>query len=66
MTKVEKIEQQIEELSAPEFAEIREWILERDWARWDAQIERDVSAGKLEDLIGESQQDYQSGPRRRL
>lgn len=66
MTKVEKIELQIEKLSAPEFAEIREWILERDWARWDAQIERDVSAGKLEDLIGESHQDYQSGRNRRM
>lgn len=66
MTKVEKIELQIEKLSAPEFAEIREWILERDWARWDAQIERDVSAGKLEDLIGESRQDYQSGRNRRM
>jgi len=66
MTSVEKIEQQIEELSAPEFAEIREWILERDWVRWDTHVERDVSAGKLEDLIGESQQDYQSGRSRRL
>jgi hypothetical protein len=66
MTKVEEIEQKIEELSRAEFAEIREWILERDWERWDAQIEQDVKAGKLEGLISESQEDYQSGRSREL
>ena len=30
MTKVERIERQIEGLSGTEFAELREWVLERD------------------------------------
>ena len=66
MSKVEAIEQQIQGLSRTEFAEIREWILERDWDRWDAQIEQDVAAGKLDKLIAESQEDYQSGRSREL
>jgi hypothetical protein len=66
LSKVEAIEQQIQGLSRTEFAEIREWILERDWDRWDAQIEQDVAAGKLDKLIAESQEDYQSGRSREL
>lgn len=66
MSKVEAIEQQIRGLSHAEFTEIREWILERDWDRWDVQIEQDVAAGKLDKLIAESQEDYQSGRSREL
>ena len=66
MSKVEHIEQQIEELSRAEFAELRDWILERDWAAWDAQIEEGVRAGKRDELIAESQKDYRSGRSREL
>jgi hypothetical protein len=66
MTKVEKIEQAIEQLSKSEFMQLRDWILERDWQSWDAQIERDAGAGKLDELIGESQEDYQVGRARKL
>ena len=66
MSKVKKIEQEIERLSRSEFAQLRDWILERDWQSWDAQIERDVQAGKLDELIGESQEDYRAGRTREL
>jgi hypothetical protein len=39
MRKVEQIEQQIRELSAGEFSELRDWVLEQDWKAWDAQVE---------------------------
>jgi hypothetical protein len=39
MRKVEHIEQQIRDLSSAEFAELRNWVLERDWAARDAEIE---------------------------
>ncbi len=31
MRKLEYIEQQIRELSAREFAELRDWVLDQDW-----------------------------------
>jgi hypothetical protein len=48
MSKVEKLEQQIRTLSPEELAQFRRWFLEFDWAVWDAQLERDVRAGKLD------------------
>ena len=61
MRKVEHIEQQIGELTRDEFAELREWVLERDWSAWDAQIEMDSSTGKLDKLIEASQVEFKSG-----
>ena len=51
LRKIEHIEQQIQELTAGEFKELREWIIERDWKAWDAQIEADAKNGKLDKLI---------------
>ena len=50
--KVEKIEKQIQELSADELARLREWFAAFDAAAWDQQFEQDVDAGKL-DALGE-------------
>jgi hypothetical protein len=66
MRKVEHIEQQIRELSAGEFSELRDWVLEQDWKAWDAQIEADVRSGKLDKLIAEAQTDYTAGRTRPL
>lgn len=41
---------EIEKLSPEEFAELRNWLLEKDWEAWDRQIEQDAS-GKLEELF---------------
>jgi hypothetical protein len=66
MRKVEHIEQQIRELSGPEFSELREWVLAQDWAMWDARIEADSRGGKLDKLVSEAQADYAAGRSRRL
>jgi hypothetical protein len=66
MRKVEHIEQQIGQLSRAEFSELRDWILDQDWKAWDAQIERDSVAGRLDALISEAKQDYVSGRTREL
>ena len=66
MRKIEHIEQQIQELTAGEFKELREWIIERDWKAWDAQIKADAKGGKLDKLIAEAQADYASGRAREL
>jgi hypothetical protein len=66
MRKVEQIEQQIRELSAGEFSELREWVLEQDWKGWDAQVESDVRSGKLDKVIAEADADYKPGRTRPL
>jgi hypothetical protein len=66
MRKVEHIERQINELSREEFAELRDWVLERDWAAWDAQIEADTRSGKLGKLLKEAEADFKTGRTREL
>ena len=50
MGKIEKLEQQIEALSPEELAQFRAWFLDFDWAAWDAQLESDIRAGRLDAL----------------
>ncbi|MES3007867.1 MAG: hypothetical protein V4751_08865 [Pseudomonadota bacterium] len=66
MRKIEHIEQQIRELSAREFAELRDWVLEQDWQAWDAQIESDSRTGKLDKVLAEARADYLAGRSREL
>jgi hypothetical protein len=66
MRKIEQIEQQIRELSAGEFSELRDWVLEQDWKAWDLQIETDARSGKLDKLIADGQADYPTGRTRPL
>ena len=66
MRKIEEIEGQIQRLSREEFAELREWFLEQDWKAWDAQIEADAKAGKLDKFVAEARAEYESGRARKL
>jgi hypothetical protein len=50
MRKLEEIERQIFELPREEFAKLRNWFMEQDANAWDAQIEADVRAGKLDKI----------------
>jgi hypothetical protein len=50
MSKVEKIAEEVQALSPVELAQFRAWFLEFDLAAWDQQLERDVQAGRLDDL----------------
>jgi hypothetical protein len=47
-------------------AEFRRWFAEFDAAAWDRQLEADATAGKLDALLAEAEDDYQNQPRRRL
>ncbi len=58
MTKVETIERQIEDLSRDELGELRRWWAEFDAAVWDAQIEADAEAGRLDGLAAEALRDH--------
>jgi hypothetical protein len=61
MSKIEKIEQEIQALSPEELAQFRAWFLEFDWAVWDRQIARDAEAGRLDDLAARALRDHAAG-----
>jgi len=61
MGTVEKIEQDVQALSPDELAQFRAWFLEYDWAAWDHQVERDVQAGRLDDLAEKALRDHAAG-----
>lgn len=63
MTKVEDIEKAIERLSPEELARFRAWFEEFDARRFDARIERDARAGKLDKLIAEARANHAAGHR---
>jgi hypothetical protein len=66
MTQIEALQAEIATLSREDFARLREWIAERDWADWDQQIERDSAAGKLDFLREEVEAAKQRGELRDL
>jgi len=66
MTRVEQLEQQIVQLDPEEFAQLREWLMEQDWAEWDRQIERDAASGKLDRLVKQALADHAAGKSRPL
>lgn len=53
MTNIERIERDIQSLTPAEYAELRDWFIAREEAVWDAEIEADIKAGKL-DALGEA------------
>ena len=45
MTGISEIQRAILSLPESEYAKLREWLVEKDWERWDRQIEADSKAG---------------------
>ncbi|MSV30773.1 MAG: hypothetical protein EXQ52_18805 [Bryobacterales bacterium] len=45
----------------PEFAELFRWLSEKDWARWDREIEADSQAGRLDFLLREAREEKAMG-----
>jgi len=66
LSEVERVEKQVEKLSAEALAKFRAWFLEFDARVWDAQIESDLKAGRLQGLIAEALADYKAGKAREL
>ena len=66
MSEVEQIERQIEKLPAADLAKFRAWFLGFDALVWDAQIESDLKAGKLHDLVAEALAEYKADKARNL
>ena len=66
MTTVETIEIAVPKLPPADLAEFRRWFTEFDAAAWDAQIEADAAAGKLDALAEEALAEFGNGKAREL
>jgi hypothetical protein len=56
MSRLREIELAIDSLPEEEYSQFRRWFLERDWVKWDRQIEADSASGKLDFLVREAQE----------
>lgn len=66
MSKVELIEQQIQNLSPEELAAFRTWYAAFDAGVWDRQFETDVKAGKLDRLADQALQSHAAGKSKKI
>jgi hypothetical protein len=66
MTTAEDIEKAIEQLSPRELARFRAWFEKFDSRQFDAAIERDAQAGKLDALADEAIAAHRTGRSREL
>lgn len=61
MRTVHEIEAAIARLSSIELSQLREWFIDLDASQWDAEIERDALAGRLDAIAGEAIANFRSG-----
>ena len=57
MTRVEELERAVVSLPEQDYDQFLHWFLERDWEKWNNQIEADSKTGRLDFLIKEAIQD---------
>jgi hypothetical protein len=58
MSRIERIEAEIQDMSPEERATLRAWFAEFDAAEWDRQFEADVHTGKLDALADSALSDH--------
>jgi hypothetical protein len=66
MTRLERLEKEIAELSHEELEQLRAWFHEFDAEQWDREILRDSESGSLRTLKDEALADHRSGRSKRL
>ncbi len=54
MTTVSELQDAILGLSEADYSELRRWLLDQDWDRWEREFDEDVRAGKLDALAAEA------------
>jgi len=64
--RLEEIQVAIESLPYEEYIRLRQWFSERDWEKWDRQIEADSESGKLDFLIEEALNEKAKGTLKEL
>ncbi|MEM6405510.1 MAG: hypothetical protein AAF669_02780 [Pseudomonadota bacterium] len=60
MTKINKIQMDIESLPHNEFIKLLHWIYEKDMSEWDMKLAKDSKDGKLDFLIDEVSEEEKS------
>lgn len=63
MTRIQKLEREIKELTRSELAAFRQWFQELDAAQWDRRIEEDALAGKLDRFAEKALEDHRAEAR---
>ena len=61
MSKIDELKAEIEKLPSEEFAEFFQWLSEKDWERWDKEIEADSESGGLDFLVREAHEEKAKG-----
>ncbi len=61
MAGIETIKEAIEALPDEDYIKLRQWFSEKDWRKWDSQIQKDSEAGELDFLIGEASKEKNKG-----
>jgi len=66
MPELRALEEAVAALDPTALAEFRRWFAEFDAAAWDRRLEADHTAGQLDALVTEAEDDYRSQPHRSL
>lgn len=66
MTRLERLERDIQKLRREELATLRDWFRKYDAEEWDRQIEEDVRGGRLEGLAEEAFAAHKAGRTKEL
>jgi hypothetical protein len=61
MSSVVEIQAEIEKLTPTERRQLEDWFAEMQADAWDAQIEEDIKAGRLDHLIAQAKADIAAG-----
>jgi hypothetical protein len=61
MSKIDVLKAEIERLPNKELAELFRWLSDKDWERWDREIEADSQAGRLDFLVREAREEKAQG-----
>ncbi len=66
MTRIEKLEHEIQKLSPEELASLRDWFREYDAEAWDREIEEDVRRGRFDALAEQALEAHKAGRTKEL
>ena len=61
MTRLQRIEKEVSELTPAELDSFRGWFEKFDAVRWDEQLTQDAAAGTLDDLAEQALADHRAG-----
>ena len=61
MPRIDELKAEIESLPSEQFIEIFRWLSEKDWERWDREIEADSQGGRLDFLVREVREEKAKG-----